>query len=194
MTNQSLLSRSFSLLTRMLLVFSCLLAANAVTAASKYEEEVAKWKSPDDVAKWLKSNFVFDKARQAQVQAQLKETGPENILTRNPATLFENRRGQCRDSAAFSRDALNRINPDYQARYIFIKNSAGPTNHWVTGYKVDNQLYVVDYGAGKHWSGMEGVHGPYASLDEYKAFLSSLSLQGFSAEQVRWRDIAGKED
>lgn len=194
MKNHSPLSLPFSILSRMLLVFSCLFTAHAMAAGSKYEEEVAKWKAPEDVAKWLKSNFIFDKGRQAQVQSQLKETGPQNILTRNPATLFEIRRGQCRDSAAFSKDALNRINPDYQARYIFIKNSAGPTNHWVTGYKVDNQLYVVDYGAGKHWSGMEGVHGPYASLDEYKTFLSSLSLQGFSAETVRWRDIVGKED
>ena len=176
------------------MVASCLFAAHAMAAGSKYEEEVAKWKSPEDVAQWMQTNFIFDKGRQALVQAQLKETGPENILTRKPATLFEIRRGQCRDSAAFARDALNRINPDYQARYIFIKNSAGPTNHWVTGYKVDNKLYVVDYGAGKHWSGMEGVHGPYASLDEYKTFLTSLSLKGFTAEAVRWRDIVGKED
>ncbi|RYF30288.1 MAG: hypothetical protein EOO23_05470 [Comamonadaceae bacterium] len=187
-------SRTSRALSRLLLVFSCLLAANGAFAATKYEAEVAKWKAPEDVAKWLRANFIFDKGRQAQVQSQLKETGPENVLTRKPDTLFENRNGYCRDSAAFAKDALNKINPEYQARYIFIKNSAGPTNHWVTGYKVDNKLYVVDYGAGKHWSGMEGVHGPYASLDEYKAFLSSLSLKGFSAEQVRWRDIVGKED
>ncbi len=194
MNQPSLFPHTSSILSRMLLVFSCLLAANAVTAASKYEEEVAKWKAPEDVAKWLKFNFVFDKARQSQVQSQLKETGPENVLTRKPDTLFENRNGYCRDSAAFAKDALNKINPEYQARYIFIKNSAGPTNHWVTGYKVDNKLYVIDYGAGKHWSGMEGLHGPYATLDEYKTFLSSLNLKGFSAEQVRWRDIVGKED
>jgi hypothetical protein len=194
MNPPSLLFRASRTFTRILMVFSCLLAANGVVAASKYEEEVARWKTHEDVAKWLKSNFIFDRNRQMQVLAQLKETGPENVLTRKPDTLFENRNGYCRDSAAFARDALNRINPEHQARYIFIKNSAGPTNHWVTGYKVDNKLYVVDYGAGKHWSGMEGVHGPYASLDEYKTFLSSLNLKGFSAEQVRWRDIVGKED
>jgi hypothetical protein len=177
-----------------LLVFSCLLAADFASAATKYEQEVATWKAPEDVAKWLQSHFIFDRARQSQVLSQLKETGPENVLTRKPDTLFENRRGYCRDAAAFAKDALNRINPAYQARYIFIKNSAGPTNHWVTGYQVEDKLYVVDYGAGKHWAGMEGVHGPYASLDEYKAFLSSLSLKGFNAETVRWRDIVGKED
>lgn len=77
----------------MLLVISCLFAANAVTAASEYEEEVAKWKAPEDVAKWLKSNFIFDRGRQSQVLSQLKETGPENVLTRKPDTLFENRSG-----------------------------------------------------------------------------------------------------
>lgn len=178
---------------RMFLVFFCLMAANVV-AATRYEEEVATWKAPEDVAKWLKTNFIFDKNRQSQVLAQLKETGPENVLTRKPDTLFDNRNGYCRDAAAFAKDALNKINPEHRARYIFIKNSAGPTNHWVTGYRIDNKLYVIDYGAGKHWSGMEGVHGPYASLEDYKTFLSSLNLKGFSAEQVRFRDIVGKED
>ena len=109
-------------------------------AGSKYEEQVATWKTHEDVAKWLRSNFIFDRARQSQVLAELKETGPENVLTRKPDTLFENRNGYCRDAAAFAKDALNRINPDHQARYIFIKNSAGPTNHWVTGYKVDGRI------------------------------------------------------
>ena len=195
MKNRLPLSWTSGTLSQMLLVFSCLLSvATAAGASSKYEAEVATWKTHEDVAKWLSSNFIFDRNRQMQVLARLKEVGPENMPTRKPATLFEIRKGQCRDSAAFAKDALNKINPDHQARYIFIKNSAGPTNHWVTGFKLDNKIYVIDYGAGKHWSGMEGVHGPYASLDEYKAFLSSLNLKGFSAERVRWRDVAGKED
>lgn len=97
-------------------------------------------------------------------------------------------------TAAFAKLTLNRINPEYKARYIFIRNKNGPVNHWVTGFNLDNKIYVIDYGAGKHWSAMEGMHGPYASLDEYQAFLSSLSLKGFAPEWVRCRDIPGQED
>lgn len=194
MKNRYVFFGASSTLNQIFLVLSCLFAANAGAAESKYETEVAKWKTHDDVAKWLKSNFVFDKNRQAQVQIQLKETGVENILTRKPATLFENYHGHCRDSASFAKDALNKINPDYQARYLFIKNKYGPPNHWVTGFKVENKIYVIDYGAGKNWWAMEGVHGPYESLDGYKTFLASLTIQGFAPEMVKWRDIPGRED
>lgn len=176
------------------MALSCLFAGTALGADNKYEAEVSKWKSHEDVAKWLKSNFVFDKSRQGQVIRQLKETGPENVLTRKPETLFENRSGYCRDAAGFARDALNRIDVEHEARYIFIKNKYGQPNHWVTGFRVDNKLYVMDYGAGAHWRVMQGVHGPYESLDDYRNFLLSLRIQGFEPEFVRWRDIPGQED
>lgn len=185
---------SSSTLNQFIFVLACLFAVNAFAAESKYEAEVAKWKAHEDVAKWLKSNFEFDKSRQAQLQSQLKETGPENVLTRKPETFFENHKGNCRDSAAFAKDALNKINPAYQARYVFIKNKFGPPNHWVTGFNHNGKMYIIDYGAGSHWYAMEGVHGPYESLDGYKDFLASLNIKGFAPEMVKWRDIAGKED
>lgn len=194
MKNRYMFSGASGTLKQIFLVLSCLFAANAVAAESKYETEVAKWQTHDDVANWLKSNFVFDKNRQSQGILHLKEAGPENILTRKPETLFENHNGYCRDSAGFAKDALNRVNPEHQARYIFIKNKYGPPNHWVTGFKVDKKIYVIDYGAGKHWWAMEGVHGPYESLEGYKTFLASLSIQGFAPEMVKWRDIPGRED
>lgn len=194
MKNRYAFSWTSGTLSQIFLVLSCLFAGYAVAAESKYETEVAKWKSHEDVAKWLKSNFEFDKDRQAQVQVQLKESGVENILTRKPGTLFEKRNGHCRDSASFAKDALNRINPDYQARYVFIKNKYGPPNHWVTGFNHNNKMYIIDYGAGSHWWAMEGVHGPYDSLNDYKAFLATLNIKGFAPEMVKWRDIAGQED
>ncbi len=194
MKDQYTLFQTPNALSRLVLVFSFLFSAATAMADSKYETEVAKWKTHEDVAKWLKSNFVFDKNRQAQVISQLKATGPENVLTRKPETLFENRNGYCRDSAGFAKDALNRISPEHKARYIFIRNKYGPPNHWATGFNVNNKLYVIDYGAGQHWWALEGVHGPYETLDEYKAFLSSLTVKGFAPELVTWRDIPGQED
>lgn len=194
MKNRYVFAGASSTLSQIFLVLFCLFAVNAMAAETRYEAEVAKWRTHEDVAKWLKFNFVFDKNRQAQVLLQLKEAGPENVPTRKPATLFENHNGYCRDAAGFAKDALNKIKPEHQARYVFIKNKYGSPNHWVTGFKVDNKIYVIDYGAGKHWGAMEGVHGPYESLDEYKAFLASLTMQGFAPEMVKWRDIPGRED
>jgi hypothetical protein len=179
----------------LLAMFACLLSVSVPAAAeSNYDATVATWKSPDDVSKWLQSNFVFDKDRQAQVQQQLKATGLENVLTRKAENLFENHNGYCRDSASFAKDALNKINADYRARYIFIKNKYGPPNHWVTGYEVNSKLYVMDFGAGHAWSALEGVHGPYDSLDDYKNYLASLNIKRFGPELVVWRDIQGQVD
>lgn len=194
MNNRCMLLSSSRFVRWIVLGLTFLAAASAMAADSKYDAEVLTWKTHEDVALWLKSNFVFDKSRQAQVLRQLKETGPDMVLTRKPETLFESRNGYCRDSAGFAKDALNKISPDYKARYIFIKNNAGSTNHWVTGFMVDHKLYVIDYGAGKHWEAIEGVHGPYESLEGYKDFLVSLKVPGFAPEFVKWRDIPGQAD
>ncbi|CAM8670639.1 Transglutaminase-like domain containing protein [Comamonadaceae bacterium] len=176
------------------LALCSLIATTSVAAASKYDSEVSAWKTYEDVAKWLKTNFVFDRSRQAQALAQLQQVGPNGALTRRPEALFEQRRGYCRDAAGFAKDALNRINPEHQARYVFIKNKYGPPNHWVTGFNVNGKLYVIDYGSGNHWKAMEGVHGPYESLENYKELLASLSIRNFDPELVTWRDIEGQED
>jgi hypothetical protein len=186
-------SPTFKSLQCLAAIFACLLSVSAV-AETAYDATVSKWTSQQDVAGWLKTNFVFDQNRQAEVQRQLKDTGPEHVLTRKPATLFESHNGYCRDSAGFAKDALNKIDPAHNARYIFIKNKFGAPNHWVTGYTVDGKLYVMDFGAGQHWAALEGVHGPYDSLDDYKNFLASLNIKRFGPELVVWRDIQGQED
>jgi hypothetical protein len=77
---------------------------------------------------------------------------------------------------------------------LFIKNKYGPPNHWVTGFNMNDKVYVIGYGAGPQWWAMEGVHGPYDSLEDYKIFLASLDIRGSAPEMVKWRDIAGKEN
>ncbi len=177
-----------------LIALLCLSAATATAADSKYETELARWRTHEDVASWLRANFSFDRSRQAQALAQLRASGPQGALTRKPEVVFERPSGYCRDAAGFARDALNRINPDHQARYIFIRNRQGPPNHWVTGFNVNGKLHVIDYGAGPHWAAMQGLHGPYDTLEGYKDFLLSLSIRGFAPESVSWRDIPGRQD
>lgn len=173
-------------------VFWALPTANA--RANDYQSTVATWSSHEDVGQWLEDNFTFDKKRQKLIQKRLRNQGPQGLLVRNPETLFHDKKGYCADAAHFALDALNRINPEHNARWVFIMNGAGKTNHWVTGFTVNGKLYVMDYGAGQHWQPMLGIHGPYASLDEYADFLSSLHIKGFSAQTVKWRDMPGRVD
>ena len=162
--------------------------------ANEYEDEVDNWDSYQDVANWLNDNFKFNKQRQESIKERLQLHGPEGLLIRNPKKTFFKGEGYCADAAHFARESLNTIDPEYNAQWVFIDNAMQGPNHWVTGFYVDGDLYIMDYGAGTKWSDMQGTHGPYKSLDEYEAFLSSLDMPGFEVKEVRWREMPGKED
>ncbi|MFC1673608.1 transglutaminase-like domain-containing protein [Pseudomonadota bacterium] len=162
--------------------------------AGDYQEAVSSWSSDKDVGEWLRKNFEFDRGRMGTIQKRLKSQGPSGLLIRSPEALYSNSEGYCADAANFALNALNKIDPEHNARWVFIKNGAGKINHWVTGYTVKGKLFIMDYGAGSHWKAMIGIHGPYNSLDDYANFLTSLGIKGFSPERVFWREIPGQVD
>jgi len=163
-------------------------------ASDSFDEAVASWKSYEDVGTWLNSNFYFDKSRQSTIQKRLKAQGPPGLLVRAPEKLFKSREGYCADAANFAIKALNKIDPSYNARWVFISNAAGRPNHWVAAFDYNDKLYIMDYGAGKKWSAMTGIHGPFDSLEGYRDFLASLSLPSFAVGDVQFREIPGQED
>ena len=158
------------------------LASCATMKSATYEETVAQWTSYKDVANWMSKNFQYEYSR--------KNSGAQ---ARNPEQTFKLRSGVCQDGANFARDALNRINPDYHARIVYIKNRLGPPHHLVAAFTMGAKLYIMDYAAGARWASMMGVHGPYDSLTEYERFLSSLQIWGFEVENVRFNSRSGGE-
>ena len=177
------------------LLFVAALSGPFIAQASDYADAVSNWKSYQDVGAWLDKNFEFNTSRQKTIRKRLKKQGVSGLLIRNPETVFKDKSGYCADSAHFSLDALGKISPEYNPRLVFVMNSVpGKPNHWVTGFTVDGKVYVMDYGAGHNWDAMNGIHGPYDSLDGYKDFLASLSIRGFSVDFVKWRDWPGTVD
>lgn len=171
-----------------------LAAASAAFGQDSYDMAVQNWKSYQDVGKWLEKNFSFDHSRLQLILGRVRAEGPTGLLAHSPAKTYEMKRGYCTDSAKLAIDALNRINPAYNAQYVFIKNKAGPAQHWVTGFKVEGKIMIMDYGASSEWWRMLGIHGPYESLDQYRDFLASLNIKGFSVDSVQWRQMPGQED
>ena len=156
-------------------LLACCLSVFYLNAmAGGYQSALSEWKSHEDVARWLENNFEFDKKRQKVIGKRLKADGPDGLLYRNPASLYENSSGFCGDSVNFAIDALNSIDPAYNARPVFIWNDKGRPNHWVTAFDYQDKLYIMDYGTGRKWQAMQGTHGPYDSLNEYRNFLTSI--------------------
>ena len=180
---------------RILLLFIAAVAIPVQSfAAEDYYETVGQWDSYLDVANWLQHNFTFDKGRLDTIQRRLKSQGPAGLLVKAPEKLFAGSKGYCGDSANFALQALNEIDFDYNARWVFIKNSVGRPNHWVTAFDFEGKLYIMDYGSGEKWKAMQGVHGPYDSLSQYQDFLEGLRMPGFGVAEVRYRNMPGAED
>ena len=182
------------LLSMLLGAVMLVISSSGFANGGAYEQAVSTWQSHEDVGKWLNRHFSFDKERQNTIQQRLKSEGPSGLLVRAPDKLFENSKGYCGDSANFALTSLNRIDPKYNARWVFVENAKGRPNHWVTAFDHKGKLYIMDYGAGDKWQAMHGVHGPYDSLDEYRSFLASLSVPGFGVGKVAFREMPGKED
>ena len=166
--------------------------------AEPYPVTVQTWKSYKDVATYMESNWSFDKSTQRQYIQKLRKYKQLNggdlsdytvsELSMTPKEAYNSGSGFCGDSAVLIKDALNKINPSYNAKIIFIWNGYGKPHHWVTGFYVEDKLYVMDYGTGSHWSEMMGTHGPYNSLDEYGEFLKTVNANNFKFGSVEWRD------
>jgi hypothetical protein len=157
----------------------CATAAGPEGSAVSYEETVAQWKSYRDVADWFRGSFGYDISK-------LRNRGHS---PQSPAETFRLKKGVCYDAANFTIDALNRINPGYKAKAVFIKNRLGPPHHWVAAFTENGKLYILDYGASMRWSRMNGIHGPYESLADYERFLSSLTMEQFILEYAVYRDF-----
>lgn len=177
-----------------LMLVAGLLAASSAQAAPTYEETLAGWKSYEDVGKWMADNFSFNSTRLDQAQDRVQAMGPKGLLAHAPEKTFASRQGYCVDAAHFAIQSLNRVNPEYNARYIFIRNGSSATHHWVAGFMVGGKIMVMDYGPGNEWRAIRGIHGPYDSLQQYQSYLRSQGLKRFSPDEVAWRNMPGTID
>lgn len=128
--------------------------------ATDYEDAVKQWHSYKDVAKWMQENFTF-------VEYNRRMTSGVQM----PAETFMLKRGYCKDGAAFAIDALNRINPDYDAKMLYILKG-----HYVTLFKMNSKLYIMDFASGPLFASIRGVHGPFDSMKELKEYLRKMGI------------------
>ncbi len=146
--------------TRILLFLILFLSGCAVIPVKSYDETVSGWKTYKDLETWMAKDFSFDAERFKRFEGTLPPP-------RTPEETFKLKSGIYIDAAVFAKAALNRIDPSYQAR-IAVLLIPGGANYYVCSFKKQGKLFMIDYGT-PHRS-MSGVHGPFNSLEEYKAF------------------------
>jgi hypothetical protein len=131
------------------------------TPEKTYVETVFEWKSYQDLVKWMENDFSFDRRRYEDFKGTLP-------VPRTPQETFRLRSGIYIDAAFFLKEALNRINPSYDARIVVLIFRPYGFNHYVCSFKAGGKLFILDYGT--PYREVTGVHGPYHSLEEYKIF------------------------
>jgi len=131
------------------------------TPEKPYDETMFEWKSHQDLVKWMENVFSFDKRRYEEFKGTLP-------IPRTPQETFRLRSGIYIDAAFFLKEALNRMNPSYDARIVVLVFRPYGFNHYVCSFKAGGKLFIMDYGT--PYPEVTGVHGPYHSLEEYKIF------------------------
>lgn len=131
--------------------------------AETYDEWLQTCKDYKDVALWLEKNFKYDFKR---LEEAARAWPREAQKVYSPEETFKLKSGVCHDSSVFGKYSLNKINPGYKAEIIFLM---GPGFvHHVTGFYLDGQLWIMDYGYGSEkFKHMLGTYGPFKSLDQY---------------------------
>jgi hypothetical protein len=123
-----------------------------------YDEAVSEWKSYQDVVEWMKNNYSVD----------IERFGRRSPSPRTPKETFQLKSGIDIDAAMFLKETLNRISPSYQPEIVVVIIRPNTFNRYVCSFRKDNRLFIMDYGT--PYKEVTGVHGPYDSIEEYKAF------------------------
>ena len=143
---------------------------SASFSSRSYDEEVSRWKSYKDVAKWMRYYYSYDipKAKESMAKYIPGQLLPVPVKTARES--FEEKNGMCFDAANFAKKTLNRIDPSYEAEVVYIERRPYyKPNHIVCSFKKDGQLYIIDYGVPAKTL-RRGVFGPFTSLDQYLEF------------------------
>ena len=160
--------RLIYLLMLILFLPACATTPYTKTSQQAYEEWLSTCKNYKDVDRWMAKNFVYDMNRLRFSMSGLSTRSQVEIYS--PEETFKLKSGVCMEAAVFVKHSLNRINPDYKAEIVHLYPGVLP-DHYVCGFYVDGKLLVMDRGT--TYRSMEGVHGPYTSLDEYARFYVS---------------------
>jgi transglutaminase superfamily protein len=158
--------RKVNKISLLAMVLGLLMNGCATIPSKTYEETVSGWTSYKDVEKWMSENFVYDQSRLAELKRN-NSRSRKNVYS--PQMVFKLKGGVCYDGAKFVKETLNRINPAYEAKVVWLDNS--DVAHFVCSFKIDGKLYIMDYST-LHRD-MIGIFGPFNSLEEYRIFYGS---------------------
>jgi len=171
-----------ALLISQLMLFACTsvrvgMVPEKTSLIKSYEVTISQWKSYEDLVKWLEKDFSLDRDRYKKFEGTLP-------VPQTPEETLHLKSGIYIDVATFSKETLNRISPSYKAQVAVLIVRPSRFNHYVCAFQRDGKLFVMDYGT--PYQQTTGTHGPYRSLEEYRAFYVKHHPLKRSVEGIRY--------
>lgn len=127
-----------------------------------YDEALRTWRTPEDIAGWAGSRFVYDLERALRLSETGRRAGGAPAILA-PGDLFAHPSGTCLDLARFAVETLERIDPAARPRYLMIEfepvqvQGVVLRRHWLATFRHDGAVYAFA-DSKRPWH----VDGPYA--------------------------------
>lgn len=135
--------------------------------ASSYVDALTVWQSAEDLNDWIGARFKYDMDRAVQLSETQKEQG-KALAIYAPSEFFKSGKGVCVDLSRFAFEALQKISPATNPKYLMIKfdpiQIRGNTLrlHWIVSFKRDDKHYFF---ADSKRPGY--IAGPYNSVQDF---------------------------
>jgi len=117
-----------------------------IKTADSYEHALQNWKTPEDISAWIAANFSYDMARAVQL-SETQRANNNQLSIYHPAELFNTRSGVFVDLSRFGVEAMRRIDPQSNPKYLMIEFDpiyiTGNTLrfHWLVAFRRDHKTY-----------------------------------------------------
>jgi hypothetical protein len=146
----------------------------ALKAEGPYEQALQVWKTPEDINRWIATNFSYDMARAMRL-SESERAKNEGISIYEPSKFFDTKTGVCIDLSRFGVETLRRIDPGSDPKYLMIEFEPVQIRgnmlrlHWLVSFKRGGKTYFF---ADSNHPGY--IAGPYNDarefIDEYAQY------------------------
>ncbi len=138
----------------------------ALARPRSYDDALAKWKTPEDIMRWVRDEFQYDLERALDLAEDRPVRVHAEIYT--PRETFDARSGACVDLCRFAVDTLRAIDPATPVNYLMIEfepvRIANRTlrRHWLAVY--EHPLGLVWFADTKYPGELSDPHPSLAGL------------------------------
>jgi hypothetical protein len=136
-------------------------------ATGSYEKALQVWKTPEDINRWIATNFSYDMARASRLSERQRAKN-ERIAIYEPSKFFDTKTGVCVDLSRFGVETLRRIDPGSDPKYLMIEFDPVQIRgnmlrlHWLVSFKRGGKTYFfADAKRPGH------IAGPYNGAREF---------------------------